>query len=251
MPRGKDSGLIDFEDLYGRVRKRMLAELFIGRAIEHASTAGAEAERVWLKMFKEHLPRRFVARPAFVVDQTGRRSQQIDIAIYDGLHAPVLLTHAAGVHVPVESVYAVFEVKPTFSRQWLREAAAKAESVRKLGRGQRRIMAGLLAGGSVWTAKKFGQNLAAALDEADLDIGCCLEHGSFERAGARVWMSGGQDPLLFFVGRLVKRLVRVAAKTGSDQCQLFNVTTLGDLLLPKRGERGPQAVTQTTGEVDF
>jgi len=211
MARGKDSGRIDLEDLYGRVRRRMLADLWVGRGIEHASAAGAEAERVWLEMFEEHLPGRFAARPAFVVDQEGRRSKQIDIAVYDRLQSPVLLSHAAGVHVPVESVYAVFEVKPTFSRQWLREAATKAESVRRLDRGKRPIMAGLLAGGSVWAAKKFDDNLRAALDGTGLDIGCCLEHGAFEQRGRELWMSGAKEPLRFFLSRLVKRLGRMGA----------------------------------------
>ena len=91
-------------------------------------------EHHWLQLFDRYLPKRYRAAPAFVIDSTGRRSRQIDIAIFDNLYTPPLFPHSAGLHLPAESVYAVFEVKPTFSRQWLRDAAEKAASVRSLRR---------------------------------------------------------------------------------------------------------------------
>ena len=45
-------------------------------------------------------------------------------------------------NVPAESVYAVFEIKPTFSRQWLRDAGEKAASVRALRRTSVPVIAG-------------------------------------------------------------------------------------------------------------
>lgn len=213
MPRPRDSGRIDVKDAFGRMQKEMLAQLERGRLIEHASTAGTEAEQVWLEMFSRLLPEQYRAGPAFVVDRLGRRSRQIDIAIFDAFRSGPVFPHSAGVHVGVESVYAVFEVKPAFSRQWLREAAAKADSVRKLKQdwGGRRILAGLLAGGSVWSPKKFAENLRRALERVNLDVGCCLEQGAFDNRRSELWMSGAQDPLLFFVGRLVSRLRRMGA----------------------------------------
>src|SRR5271169_6785358 len=123
MSRRPDSGQIDLAEVFRRVQHEMLAQLAVGRAFEHASTAGAATEHHWLEMFDRYLPKAYRAAPAFVIDCNGRRSRQIDIAIFDPLHSPVLFPHASGVHVPAESVYAVFEVKPTFSRQWLRDAA--------------------------------------------------------------------------------------------------------------------------------
>jgi hypothetical protein len=187
---------------------------------EHASSAGAASERHWLDLLDRYMPKRYRARPAFVVDREGRRSRQIDIAIFDNLHSPPLFPDAAGVHIPVESVYAVFEVKPTFSRQWLREAAEKADSVRTLQRGEdgrRRppVLAGLLATTSVWNQRSFAQNLRRALESADLDLGCCLEHGSFERR-RDVWISEGDESLVFFLVRLMERLRAMGAAPEAD-----------------------------------
>src|SRR6185295_20091133 len=188
MPRRPDSAQIDLAEIFRRVQREMLAQLSVGRLFEHASTAGAATEHHWLQLFDRYLPKRYRAAPAFVIDSAGRRSRQIDIAIFDNLYTPPLFPHSSGIHLPAESVYAVFEVKPTFSRQWLRDASEKAASVRSLRRtsvsviGRPKItppaiLAGLLATTSVWTARTFAANLRRS---HQLDIGCCLEHGSFE-----------------------------------------------------------------------
>jgi len=86
----------------------------------------------------------------------------------------------------------VFEAKPTFSRQWLLDAADKAASVRDLYRtsvpviagGTKRsairpkpILAGLPATDSVWNPGAFAPNLRRALASLDypLDLGCSLD----------------------------------------------------------------------------
>jgi hypothetical protein len=211
MPRRPDSGQIDLAEIFRRVQEEMLAQLSVGKLFEHASTAGAATEHHWLQLFDRYLPKRYRAAPAFVIDSTGHRSRQIDIAIFDNLYTPPLFPHSAGLHLPAESVYAVFEVKPTFSRQWLRDAAEKAASVRSLHRtsvsviGRAKtapppILAGLLATTSVWTAPTFAANLRRA--RRDLDLGCCLEHGSFEDNR----ISSPDDSLVFFIIRLLDRL---------------------------------------------
>ena len=187
----------------------MLAQLAVGRLFEHASTAGAASEHLWLEMFDRYLPKSYRAAPAFIIDSTGRRSRQIDIAIFDQLHSPLLFPHASGVHVPAESVYAVFEVKPTFSRQWLRDAADKADfRNRASDRTTRRpkpILAGLLAATSVWSPSTFPANLTRALKSTPLDIGCCLKHGSFEQTRT-LQISSPDESLIFFLLRLLERL---------------------------------------------
>src|SRR5438552_1402305 len=185
MPRKPDSGQINLAEVFHRVQQEMLAQLSVGRLIEHASTAGAATEHHWIALFKRYLPQRYSIAPAFVIDSDGHRSRQIDVAIFDNLYSPPLFPHASGFHLPAESVYAVFEVKPTFSRQWLRDAAEKAASVRALRRTSvavisggakhvpirpRPILAGLLATGSVWNPLTFGENLRDALDDVPLHL---------------------------------------------------------------------------------
>ncbi|HEY1757446.1 MAG TPA: DUF6602 domain-containing protein [Bryobacteraceae bacterium] len=142
MPRRPDSGQIDLTGIFHRVQQEMLAQLAVGRLFEHASSAGAATEHHWLELFDRYLPKRYRATPAFVIDSAGSRSRQVDIAIFDNLYSPLLFPHASGLHIPAESVYAVFEVKPTFSRQWLRDAADKAASVRDLLRTSVPVIAG-------------------------------------------------------------------------------------------------------------
>jgi hypothetical protein len=203
----------------------MLAQLAVGHAFEHASTAGAATEHHWLAMFHRYLPKAYSAAPAFIIDSLGRRSRQIDIAIFDHLYSPVLFPHASGVHVPAESVYAVFEIKPTFSRQWLRDAAEKAASVRGLHRTRaphgprlQPILAGLLAAGSVWSPTTFAANLHSSLEATPLDIGCCLQYGAFEQTRT-LRISSQDESLIFFVLRLLERLRAMGPAPALDLMQ--------------------------------
>src|SRR5207302_8471251 len=133
--------------------------------IEHGTTAGAAVENDWIGFLNHHLPTRFRAASAFILSANGKRSRQIDIAIYDALYAPPLFLRSPAVHIPVETVHVVFEVKPTFSRQWLVDAADKAASVRALPRRTRnRIHAGLSAKSSVWNPETFSEHLREALE---------------------------------------------------------------------------------------
>ena len=61
------------------------------------------------------------------------------------------------------------------------------------------ILAGLLATTSVWTPRTFAANLRRC---NQLEIGCCLEHGSFE--GKTI--SSPDQSLIFFILRLLDRL---------------------------------------------
>jgi hypothetical protein len=234
MPRKPDSGRIDLAEVFLRVQSEMLAQLSVGRLFEHASSAGAATEQHWIALFDRYLPKRYRAAPAFVIDSDGRRSRQIDIAIFDNLYSPPLFPHASGFHLPAESVYAVFEVKPTFSRQWLRDAADKAASVHALRRtsvsvlGRRApkpqpILAGLLATTSVWTRDTFAANLRRA--RHGLHLGCCLEHGAFENNN----VSAPDQSLIFFILRLLDRLRAMGTAPAIDWTQYF--PKIGDRLV--------------------
>ena len=237
MARKPDSGRLALADVFLRVQQEMLAQLAVGGLFEHASAAGAASEHHWVELFNRFLPQRYRSAPAFVLDHAGRRSRQIDIAIFDNLYSPLLFPHGAGIHIPAESVYAVFEVKPTFSCQWLRDAAVKAASVRSLARtsvpviahgkprsriAPRPILAGLLATTSVWNPETFAENLIPALHDYSLDLGCSLQHGSFEltrtprRKLPRIRVSDPSESLIFFMLRLLDRLRAMGTAPAAD-----------------------------------
>jgi len=71
----------------------MLACLAVGEIFEHPSACGSASEQRWMDLFNCYLPQRYRAAPAFVVDADGRRSRQIDIAIYDNFYSPLIFPH--------------------------------------------------------------------------------------------------------------------------------------------------------------
>jgi len=234
MARPPDSGKLNLAKAFARVQTEMLAQLSTGTMFEHPSAAGTASEQCWLQLFERYLPKRYRAAPAFVIDSRGRRSRQIDLAIFDNLYSPLLFPHESGLHVAAESVYAVFEVKPFFSGHHIRYAAEKAASVRALKRTSvsllaggkkssaiepRPILAGLLATTSDWPASKFEKSLRATLSlikpSERLDIGCALDRGSFEYNGT-LKISPPERALAFFFLRLADRLRACGTAPAAD-----------------------------------
>jgi len=146
-----------------------------------------------------------------------------------------MFPHSSGLHIPAESVYAIFEVKQTITRQWIREASEKAASVRRMSRtsvpiiagGKTRkpippapILAGILGSTSIWTPRTFKQNLASALEDLPtpdrLDLGCALEHGSFEQTNKGIKVSTQDESLIFFMLRLLDRLRKLGTAPAAD-----------------------------------
>ena len=88
-------------------------------AVTHSGARGEASEDDWLRVLNDHLPRRYQADRAFVIDSRGDCSDQIDIVIYDRQYSPFLYNQANQRYVPAESVYGVFEVKQDLSREHL------------------------------------------------------------------------------------------------------------------------------------
>jgi len=235
LSRKSDSAQIDLAEIFLRVQKEMLACLAVGEAFEHSSPCGAASEQRWIDLFNRYLPQRYRASPAFVVDADGRRSRQIDIAIYDNLYSPLIFPHSAGLHIAAESVYAVFEVKQGLTRQLIRDAGRKAASVRSLRRtsvpiissGASRaaiapspILAGVLAMRSIWEEsfqKKIADTISKLPTEDRLDFGCALQHGAFEwTPNSGLHFSPPDEALIFFVIRLMVRLRALGTAPAAD-----------------------------------
>jgi hypothetical protein len=236
MARLPDSGKIDLPGVFRRIQQEMFARLDVSGLFEHPTACGAATEQHWLDLFQRYLPRRYRVAPAFVIDSAGHRSRQIDLAVFDNLYSPLLFPHSAGLHIPAESVYAVFEIKPAFSRSVLLDAHRKASSVRALLRTSvpvisasahssaryaippRPILAGILATRALWSARFFESRVRTALASIDhsLDLGCCLAHGSFECFNDAVRFSHPSESLIFFVLRLLERLREMGTAPAAD-----------------------------------
>jgi hypothetical protein len=222
MPREKNSGKIDLRKMFLHIQEEMLTSLSVRKLLEHPTVCGAATEHHWIDLFNRYLPARYSASSAFIVDADGNRSRQIDIAIYDRTYSPMLFSHPTGLHIPAESVYAVFEVKQILNQKLMEDAAGKAESVRRLRRtsalfpGTKRppkppgILAGILALNSCWNyrfTRRLPQMLTRLRGDRTLDLGCALELGGFEVAPDRtVKLSAPEESLIFLMIRLIERL---------------------------------------------
>ena len=240
MSRPKDSGRVDLNAIFRHVQTQMLAQLASGELFEHPTACGAATEQHWLHLFNQYLPERYRCSPAFIVDADGRRSRQIDIAIYDRFYSPLLFPLPSGLHVPAESVYAVFEVKQMLNYRLIRDAGRKAASVRRLRRtsvsvisaGRPRppltpqpILAGVLALRTGWN-RPFERQLPKALrplkPDETLDLGCALQEAAFELTPSprgrhpQLRLSTPDEALIFFMLRLLDRLRALGTAPAPD-----------------------------------
>ena len=206
--------------------------------INHPVAKGAGTEANWLKMLQDHLPRRYQAETAFVIDAQGRQSEQIDIVLYDRQYTPELYNVAGQKIIPAEGIYAVLEVKPVLDRANMKYAGQKAASVRALtrtsspivhaggeheARAPTPILGGILTTEPGWSAP-FGDAFTASLGKASpderLEIGCVATAGAFEaiydEKGVAVRTSVPDYALAFFFLRLLHRLQRIGTVPALD-----------------------------------
>jgi hypothetical protein len=208
-------------------------------AVTHPGARGEASEDDWLRVLKDHLPHRYQADRAFVIDSEGACSEQIDVVIYDRQYSPFLFNQANQRYVPAESVYAVLEVKQDLSREHVLYAGQKAASVRRLHRTSAPvphvegvakprplppIVAGIVTYQSSWTPP-FGEPLSQALAELTmeqkLDIGCALVHGTFEACyptshEVELSIFDGPRSLVQLLMRLLKQLQALATAPAID-----------------------------------
>jgi hypothetical protein len=161
-------------------RVALVADLERAAVHQHPTAKGTATETGWGRFLADHLPRRYEVTQGFVVDRSGRESEQLDLIICDRYFTTVLCDDRAARYIPAESVYAVFEIKQSLSKEHVEAAHAKVESVRKLERTSVAIphaggvyppkqpfpiLGGLLATRSEWSPA-FGAPLRTALAAA-------------------------------------------------------------------------------------
>ena len=226
-------------EVYAGLQARLQAGLIASRSvIDHAGAKGTETEANWLDMLQGHLPNRYLADTAFVVDAEGHQSEQIDVVIYDRQYTPELYNVAGQKVVPAEGVYAILEVKQTLNKGNIEYAGGKVSSVRNLKRtsapivhagGEHEarpltpILGGILATASDWNPP-FGDSFTASLTERSpeerLDIGCVVRAGGFEAVydddGLKIRTSSPEHALAFFFLRLLHRLQRIGTVPAID-----------------------------------
>lgn len=220
--------------LLGALHDTLANELGIARdVIAHPGTKGDITESQWLTMLQHHLPLRYRATRAFVIDSKDVCSEQIDIVIHDRQYSPFVLNYRSAEYVPAESVYAVFEVKQELSADYIAYAAQKVASVRSLHRTSlpiphaggtypakplHHIVGGILALESAWSpplGASLNDALASVSDAGRLDLACAVRHGLVEidwapGEGPAITCRMSNRSLALFVLRLIARLQMIA-----------------------------------------
>jgi len=183
--------------LFAALQDELLAGLKANKVIDHPGAKGAATEADWLKVLQQHLPQRYSADRAIVIDAHGDVSDYLDIVIYDRQYSPVIFARNREQYIPAESVLATFEVKQTLNAANVKYAGDKIASVRRLhrtsadvhtlegvkpGRKPCYVTGGILTTTADWQPA-FGDAYLKALGELDanqrIDLGCSLAHGAF------------------------------------------------------------------------
>lgn len=228
-------------------RQRLLSsELEIPLAFTtHPTTIGDGSEANWQRMLSSFLPARYAVGPIFALDAVGGRSEQVDLAIYDRQYSPLWFEISGKRFVPVESVYAVFEVKQRITKSELTYASNKVASVRVLTRTsgkvediyglqqgpppeRRPILGGILALKSGWTgglqSLTARKNLSALKGNTHLDVGIALTDVAFDHTPSPcsqmltpgLTFSRPGTQLIYFVLHLFRRLQAIGTAMAVD-----------------------------------
>lgn len=194
-------------------------------SITHDGVMGEVNEQHFIEVLRKYLPNRYAVDSAIVIDSNGATSDQIDIVIFDQQYTPTLLDQHDHRFIPAESVYAVFEVKPTINKGYLEYAAKKAESVRVLERTSVPIthvggeplvkdlfpiLSGIVATTIDWTdgfsSNVFLENNSSLLDLQVLDCGLSVTGGCFDVFESDLKIGPTSNSLAYFIIRLLQKL---------------------------------------------
>jgi hypothetical protein len=229
---------VDLHTLLLRQQTLLLERTNAREVFDHPVAKGDAVEFPWRQVIEEFLPGRYCVDGAFVLDSNGDASDEIDLVIYDRQFSPLLFEEADRRYVPAESVYAAFEIKPETNREYVRYAADKVASVRRLCRTSveiphaggtyaakelPHIIGGLLTVDSGWSppfGSSFEEALGGASTEGRLDLGCAARAGGwtagYAEDGILTSVSESDAALMFFLLALFQRLRSVGTVPALD-----------------------------------
>lgn len=119
--------------IFSGLSKKLLTEFdFLSSQLSHNPSRGAAREFVLRELLRRHLPQKLAVGAGLIVSSDGQRSKQIDIVIYDALNTPIMYMADELQIFPVESVYAVIEVKSRLDSKELKKSVDNIRSVKKM-----------------------------------------------------------------------------------------------------------------------
>lgn len=233
-PVTDDEGVIFLQKAFASDQICLAANLRSSNRILHQGDKGEVNEKYFIDFLRRYLPDRYTIDKAMIIDSFGNTSDSIDVVVFDRQYTPTLLDSEKHRYVPAESVYAVFECKPTIDKGYLDYAADKAESVRKLHRtsipivhaggtypakGLHHIVAGILAIDVDWAdglGSAFLKNHSALTGDRTLDCGFAAKGASFDIFDGHLAFGPDENALAYFAFRLLSRLQAIATVPAVD-----------------------------------
>lgn len=241
-PAAPDEGVAFLQDAFASEQTRLAADLRSSSRIRHQGDKGEVNEEFFIDFLRCYLPNRYTVEKAMVIDSCGNTSDSIDIVIFDRQYTPTLLDSKKHRYVPAESVYAIFECKPTINKTYLDYAADKAASVRRLYRTSipithaggtfpakqpHHIIAGILAINVEWAdglGTSFVSNHSALSGLRILECGFAAEGACFDafEGSGKLVFGPADNSLAFFAFRLLSRLQSMATVPAVDWAAYAN-----------------------------
>lgn len=123
------------EEIIKSIAEKMKIDFeYLTKQIKHPELKGRARENVMKDFLKTYLPPALGVESGEIISSNGNVSKQLDIVIFDKSRSPILIRKDE-VHVfPVESVYAVIEVKSNLNSHELEDCIEKIESVKKMSK---------------------------------------------------------------------------------------------------------------------
>jgi len=249
-PTPSEAGISFLQKAFASDQECLKINLESSNRIVHQGDKGEVNEEHFIEFLQSYLPDRYTVDKAMILDSLGNTSDSIDVVVFDRQYTPTLLDNDKHRYVPAESVYALFECKPTISKEYLEYAGAKAASVRALHRTSipipyaggvypakipGPIIAGILALDVSWAdglGKSFTKNLTALNNDHHLDCGFAATGACFDQflEDGAITTGPRENALAFFAFRLLQRLQVSATVPAVDwsayASQLSNPTSL-------------------------
>jgi hypothetical protein len=230
---------INIKKLFYGLQSQMIAQLTTNKKyILHPTSKGDALETSWIDWLNQYLPKRYKVNKAFIIDSKGQLSQQIDLVIYDNQYSPFVFNQNGTLYIPAESVYAVFEIRPSINKKNLEYAARKIRSVRMLHRtsakiydfkGQHdgklpgKIIGGIISNKSSWNPEfgtQFKNSFENLSKNKQINIGFAIESGSFlinyDDDPITFNISNKEESLIFFFLRLIEELQKLGTVPAID-----------------------------------
>lgn len=236
MNTKSDANISFLQEAFASDRECLKAQLQSSNRITHQGDKGEVNEEHFIDFLRKYLPNRYTVEKAIIIDSMGNTSDSIDVVVFDRQYTPTLLDNDKHRYVPAESVYAVFECKPTINKGYLEYAGKKAASVRKLIRTSipiphaggiypakepGHIISGILTLDVSWQGglgEHFQNNVSALDGDEILDcgfaaVGACFD---FYDNNGELSIEEGSNAFAVFTFRLLERLQAAATVPAVD-----------------------------------